>query len=96
MKIYCYFVEPASYTLDLAKNICEENNIDYCFIKSSSYVKSKEKMNKLCLQNQSIYNRLKHLIAVLRKHDLIIVNGYNNYLFFTTFLFNLFSKKKLI
>ena len=51
-------------------------------------------MNKLCLQNQSICNRLKHLIAVLRKHDLIIVNGYNNYLFFTTFLFNLFSKKK--
>lgn len=94
MKVYCYFVEPASYTLDLAKNIYEQNNIDYCFIKSSTYAKSKQKTRKQCLQNQSIYNRLKHLITSFRKYDLLIINGYNNTPFITAFLFNLFSRKK--
>ncbi|OUV76468.1 MAG: hypothetical protein CBC83_00465 [Flavobacteriales bacterium TMED123] len=94
MNIYCYFVEPASYTLDLAKYVYDQNNIDYCFIKSSSYAKSKQKTCKLCLQNQSVYKRLKHLITIFRKHDLIIINGYNNYPFILTFLFNFFSRKK--
>ncbi len=94
MKVYCYFVEPASYTLDLAQNIYQQNNIDYCFIKSSTYAKSKQKTSKLCLQNQSIYKRLKHLITIFKKHDLIIINGYNNYPFILTFLFNFFSRKK--
>ena len=30
MKVFCYFVEPASYSLDLAKNVHDKNNIDYC------------------------------------------------------------------
>ena len=94
MKVYCYFVEPASYTLHLAQNIYEQNNIDYCFIKSSTYAKSKQKTRKLCLQNQSIYKRLKYLTTIFKKHDLIIVNGYNNYPFILTFLFNFFSRKK--
>ncbi len=94
MKVYCYFVEPASYTLDLAKYVYDQNNIDYCFIKSSSYAKSKQKTSKLCLQNQSVYKRLKHLTNIFKKHDLIIINGYNNYPFILTFLFNFFSRKK--
>ena len=40
MKVFCYFVEPALYTLDLAKNIYVKNNIDYGFINSSTLVKS--------------------------------------------------------
>ena len=30
----------------------------------------------------------------MKEHDFIIVNGYNNYVFFLTFLFNIFSANK--
>ena len=46
MKVFCYFVEPASYTLDLASNIYEKNNIDYCFIKSNTLVQSNAQITK--------------------------------------------------
>ena len=54
MKVFCYFVEPASYTLHLAQNIYDQNNIDYCFIKSSTYAKSKQKDEKT-MSSKSIY-----------------------------------------
>ena len=40
MRLFCYFVEPASYTLDLAKNIHDQLKIDYCFINSQTLVRS--------------------------------------------------------
>ena len=36
MRIFCFFVEPASYTLDLASNVYDKNEIDYCFMKSNA------------------------------------------------------------
>ena len=59
MKVFCYFVEPASYSLDLAKNIYEKNNIDYCFIKSTSLVKSEEEFNKELLEEKSVFAKLR-------------------------------------
>ena len=52
MKVFCYFVEPASYTLDLAKNVYDKNNIDYCFIKTTSLVQSDEKSDKVFLDKK--------------------------------------------
>ena len=49
MKVFCYFVEPASYTLDLSKNIYDKNEIDYCFIKSNTLVHSSDKSEKVFL-----------------------------------------------
>ena len=46
MRVFCYFVEPALYTLDLASNIYDKNEIDYCFINSNTLVKSDLKTNK--------------------------------------------------
>ena len=53
MKVFCFFVEPASYTLDLALNIYVKNKIDYCFIKSNTLVVSDSKSNKDFLDKKS-------------------------------------------
>ena len=94
MRVFCYFVEPASYTLDLAKNVYEKNDIDYCFIKSYSLVKSELKPSKIFLNKFSVIQKIKHVFSTFKNHDFIIVNGYNNYPFILTFLFNLFSFNK--
>ena len=94
MRIFCYFVEPASYTIDLIKNIYEKHNIDYLFFKSTTFSRSNIISKAIFLDNLSIINRLKLLISNYRNNDLIIINGYNNYTFFITFLYNLFSFNK--
>ena len=91
MKVFCYFVEPALYTLDLAKNIYVKNNIDYGFINSNTLVKSEEKTAKIFLDNLTFFSKLKFLITTYNNNDFIIVNGYNNYPFIVTFILNLFS-----
>ena len=94
MRAFCYFVEPASYTLDLARNIYDKNKIDYCFINSNTLVKSVGKSNKIFLDDLAIVSRLKFIISTYNNNDFIIINGYNNYPFIITFLCNLFSCNK--
>ena len=94
MKIFCYFVEPASYTLDLASNIHDKNEIDYCFIKSNTLVISNSKSNKDFLDKKSWILRFRYVLNCFKNNDFIIINGYNNYPFILTFIFNLFSVKK--
>ena len=94
MKIFCYFVEPASYTLDLAKNVYDKNKIDYCFIKSNTLVKSNSKSNKEMLSEMSIFEKIRFIIKIFKENNMIIVNGYNNYPFILTFILNIFSCNK--
>ena len=94
MKVFCFFVEPASYTLDLASNIYDKNEIDYCFIKSNSLVVSGSKSNKDFLDKKSWISRFSYVLNCFKNNDFIIINGYNNYPFILTFIFNFFSVKK--
>tara|TARA_B100001758_G_C18416572_1_gene620398 strand:+ start:3408 stop:4463 length:1056 start_codon:yes stop_codon:yes gene_type:complete len=94
MKVFCYFVEPASYTLDLANNIYDDLNIEYCFINSKTLALSSKKPKKKSLDKMSLFSRTAFILSQYRKNDFIIVNGYNNYPFILTFLLNLFSFKK--
>ena len=94
MKVFCYFVEPASYTLDLARNIYLKNKIGYCFINSNTLAKSESNSSKIFLDGLSFISKLKFLIATYKNNDLIIVNGYNNYPFIITFILNVFLCKK--
>jgi len=94
MKIFCYFVEPASYTLDLALNIYDKNKIDYCFIKSNTLVVSDSKSNNDFLDKKSWFSRFIFILNCFKNNDFIIINGYNNYPFILTFIFNFFSVKK--
>ena len=94
MKIFCYFVEPAAYTLDLASNVYDKNEIDYCFIKSNTLVVSDSKSNKDFLDKKSWILRFRYVLNCFKNNDFIIINGYNNYPFIFTFIFNFFSVKK--
>jgi len=94
MKIFYYFVEPASYALDLASNVYDKNEIDYCFIKSNTLVISDSKSNKDFLDKKSWILRFRYVLNCFKNNDFIIINGYNNYPFILTFIFNLFSVKK--
>jgi len=94
MKVFCFFVEPASYTLDLVSNIHDKNGIDYCFIKSNTLVVSGFKSIKDFLDKKSLISRFSYVLNCFKNNDFIIINGYNNYPFILTFIFNCFSAKK--
>jgi len=94
MRVFCFFVEPASYTLDLALNIYDKNKINYCFIKSNTLVDSYSKSNKDFLDKKSWISKFNYVLTCFRNNDFIIINGYNNYPFILTFIFNLFSVNK--
>ena len=94
MRVFCFFVEPASYTLDLASNVYDKNEIDYCFIKSNTLVVSDSKSNKDFLDKKSWISKFSYVLNCFKNNDFIIINGYNNYPFILTFIFNFFSIKK--
>jgi len=94
MRVFCFFVEPASYTLDLASNVYDKNEIDYCFIKSNTLVVSDSKSNKDLLDKKSWVSKFSYVLNCFKNNDFIIINGYNNYPFILTFIFNFFSLKK--
>ena len=94
MRIFCYFVEPASYTLDLATNVYDRKNINYAFIKSVSLAEALPTSSKVFLNKLSWISRVIFVINTFRNNDLIILNGYNNYPFILTFILKLFSFNK--
>ena len=94
MRTFCYFVEPASYTLDLVTNVYDRKNINYAFIKSVSLAESPSTSSKIFLDKLSWISRIIFVIKTFRNNDLIIVNGYNNYPFILTFILNVFLFKE--
>ena len=94
MRIFCYFVEPASYTLDLAANVYDKKNINYAFIKSVSLAVAPPISTNIFLNKLSWISRIIFVINTFRNNDLIILNGYNNYPFILTFILKLFSFNK--
>ena len=95
MRIFCYFVEPASYTLDLVANVYDRKNINHAFIKSVSLAEAPPTSSKVFLNKLSWISRIRFVIKTFRNNDFIIVNGYNNYPFLLTFVLNVFSFKKI-
>ena len=87
MRVFCFFVEPASYTLDLASNVYEKNEIDYCFINSNTLVESEFKSNKNFLDKKSWISKFSYVLTCFKNNDFIIINGYNNYPFILIFIF---------
>ena len=96
MKIFVYFVEPASYTLDLLNNVFNKFSADFIFLRSRSYSNSNISpiLEYDFLDKKSIFSKIRFIISVWKKYDLIIINGYNTYPFMLSFLLNLFSFKK--
>ena len=94
MKVFCYFVEPASYTIDLVKNVHVKHNIDYCFINEKSTAETTDSINVVYLSQLSFLAKFWFVFNIWKSYDLVIINGYNNYPFILTFLFNLYSGNK--
>lgn len=95
MKVFTYFVEPASYTLDLINNIYLKLKIPFVFIKGNSEAKSSQKVDKENFLNErTLVRKVALVYEIWSKYDLIIINGYNNYPFILTFIFNTLSCKK--
>ena len=94
MKVFCYFIEPASYTIDLIRNIHEKLRITFCFIKGKSDVESLDNVSAKILSELSLFQKLKIILKNWRANDLIIINGYINYPFILTFIFNVFCINK--
>ena len=77
MKVIVFLTEPASYTIDLVKKVYSPNNIDYKFLKKSSYsypYKSKNIKNKLFINNYSFISKLSLIKKCYIKYDAIILN----------------------
>jgi len=94
MRIFCYFVEPAAYTLDLVANVYDGKNISYAFIKSVSLAEAPPTSSKIFLDKLSWISRIRFIIKTFRNNDFIIINGYNNYPFILIFILNVFSFHK--
>ena len=94
MKVFCYFVEPALYSIDLASNVYDKKNIDYCFIKSTTFTPSNLPAKASFLDKKNFIERIRYIYNIYKSYDLIIVNGYNNYPFILSFIFNVFSNNK--
>ena len=94
MRIFCYFVEPAAYTLDLVANVYKKNNIDHTYLYSYSLAESLPASSSIFLDKLSWISRIRFVIKTFRNNDLIIVNGYNKYPFILTFILNVFSFNK--
>ena len=95
MKVFSFFTEPASYTLDLIDNVYDTMSIDYCFLNSQSnaYISFKGK-KYVFLDKIGILDRIRHLLYVRRKYDIIIFNSYDTLSFFFILLINIFSITK--
>lgn len=94
MRVFCYFIEPASYALDLATKVYDKNNIDHTYLYSYSLAESSSTSSQGFLDRLSWISRIRFVIKIFRNNDLIIVNGYNNYPFILTFILNVFLFKK--
>ena len=96
MKIYCFFTEPASYTLDLIEYVYNPLKIDFCFLKSESEAKTNINVSEnIFLDRISFFKYLKLIIRVLNNYDIVIFNSYNNHAFILTMLLKLFGFKKV-
>ena len=95
MRVFCYFVEPASYTIDLIVNVHSKQGIEHAFINNKSEAKTKEFLaSTTFLSDFSLPQKIKFVRSIRKEHDLVIINGYNNYVFIFNFLFNIFSANK--
>lgn len=96
-KIFSFLVEPSSYTMNLINNVYKEYNFNTAFLIRKSFSRTNnEKNESIFLSDMNILNKLKFLIFVFRNNRMIIVNGYDNYVFLFIFLLNIITQKKRV
>ena len=81
------YAEPASYTNDLIKNVDTPNNRDYDFLKEYS----KYNFESINYSRVSI----RKFITILKNKNIVIINGYLNWVFLLLFFLRLISLVKI-
>ena len=96
MKVIAYLTEPASYTIDLVKNVHLKNNIDFIFLFDKSYTKQLNDLsdNFIFLNKLSLISRFKLLKINYIKYEAIIFNGYDTISFLILLFIHFFLKLK--
>ena len=85
LNIYCYFIEPASYTVDKIKNVYEKKGIGHAFLKEESEAKTKEGVSDpIFLSNLSLIQKIRCIRSTRGKYDFLIINGLNQIFWFPT------------
>lgn len=96
-KVFSFFVEPSSYTIALIQNVYNKLNIDRAFLVEKSFSGNINKNKKeVFLSNLTTLEKLKFIFSVYKNNEMIIVNGYNNYVFLILYLINTLSFSKRI
>jgi len=95
-RVFAFFVEPSSYTLDLIINIHDKLNIKYIFLKENSLANSESNKIDNFLGRLSLLKQIFYVFNVFRKNQIIIFNGYIHWQFIMLFFFNLIASKKRI
>lgn len=94
-KVFAILQEPASYTTDRNRLVYDELGIDYCYIHDSSLAKSSELNNVKSIGNLPFKDLISRIKRILRENDLIIMNGYNGWIFLILYLLNLIYRKPI-
>lgn len=97
MKVIAFLTEPASYTIDLVKNVHIPNHISYKFLFDLSYTRLESNLinnDDLFLNKIPIVSRFQTIREDYINHDAIVFNGYDSVSFLLLWLVHIFSKNK--
>lgn len=93
-RIFAFFMEPSSYTIDLIHHVHKKCGIDYSFIYDSSLAKTKKENRAIYLSRMPFFKRVLFVFHVFRNNKMIIFNGYNRWEFLALFILNWVAPKK--
>ncbi len=97
MKVFSFFIEPSSYTLDLVNNVYRPMDIDHIFLENTSHAKADTDFDADSLSQKSVIEQIGFLLSIYKNYDMIIFNGYNSWQFIFLFLLQLsLPRKKVI
>jgi len=98
MRFIAYLTEPATYTIDLVKNVHEQINIEYKYLQRETLVKTDASEydfdSQIYLNRYSLIKRFSSLLTDYKSYDAIIFNGYNRLDFILLFVIHIFSCRK--
>ena len=97
MKVIAFLTEPASYTIDLVKNVHIPNQIFYKYLFNISYTRPNSNEiydDELFMNKLSFINRFKAIRNDYSAYDAIIFNGYDSVSFLILWCVHVFSKHK--
>lgn len=94
-RVFTFFIEPSSYTLDLINNIYNPLFMDHIFLNNRVIIaKADVSIPIKSMHRFSFFEKVRFLVKIAKSYQLIIFNGYNRWEFVFLFLLNKFLRNK--